>query len=65
MIDCVFLIFTKWYSCRLYMHFLFNLQSGVDYIISPAGSTNDSIVIEACDEHNMVLVHSNLRLFHH
>ncbi|XP_068219778.1 bifunctional purine biosynthesis protein ATIC [Palaemon carinicauda] len=40
-------------------------QSGVDFIVSPAGSTNDRIVIEACDEHNIVLVHSNLRLFHH
>lgn len=40
-------------------------QSGVDYIVSPAGSTNDSVVIDACDEHNIVLVHSNLRLFHH
>lgn len=40
-------------------------QSGVDFIVSPAGSTNDSIVVEACDEHKMILVHSNLRLFHH
>ncbi|XP_071527907.1 bifunctional purine biosynthesis protein ATIC isoform X1 [Panulirus ornatus] len=40
-------------------------QSGVDFIVSPAGSANDSIVVEACNEHNIVLVHSNLRLFHH
>lgn len=40
-------------------------QSGVDYIISPSGSTNDNIVVEACDEHSMTLVHTNLRLFHH
>ncbi|KAK8730834.1 hypothetical protein OTU49_007959 [Cherax quadricarinatus] len=39
--------------------------SGVDFIISPAGSTNDSIVVDACNEHDIVLVHSNLRLFHH
>lgn len=40
-------------------------QSGVEFIVSPAGSNNDNIVIEACDEHSMILVHSNLRLFHH
>lgn len=40
-------------------------QSGVEYIVSPAGSTNDELVAEACNEHSMVLVHSNLRLFHH
>ncbi|XP_045126768.1 bifunctional purine biosynthesis protein ATIC-like [Portunus trituberculatus] len=40
-------------------------QSGVEYIVSPAGSTNDELVAEACNESNMVLVHSNLRLFHH
>lgn len=40
-------------------------QSGVNYIASPAGSTNDEIVIKACDEHGMLLAHTNLRLFHH
>ncbi|KAK3864735.1 hypothetical protein Pcinc_029595 [Petrolisthes cinctipes] len=40
-------------------------QSGVEYIVSPAGSTNDSQVIEASNQHNILLVHSNLRLFHH
>lgn len=40
-------------------------QSGVDYIVSPAGSTNDALVAEACNEGNIVLVHTNLRLFHH
>ncbi|XP_054713381.1 bifunctional purine biosynthesis protein ATIC-like [Uloborus diversus] len=40
-------------------------QSGVSYIVSPAGSTNDQCVIEACDEYGIALVHSNLRLFHH
>lgn len=40
-------------------------QSGVEYIVSPAGSTNDMGVVKACDEHNMVIVHSNVRLFHH
>lgn len=41
------------------------VQSGVEYIVSPAGSTNDSLVVDACDQHGIVLVHSNLRLFHH
>ncbi|CAL4124640.1 unnamed protein product [Meganyctiphanes norvegica] len=40
-------------------------QSGVEYIVSPAGSNNDEVVVSACDEHKMILVHSNLRLFHH
>lgn len=40
-------------------------QSGVRYIGSPAGSTNDEEVIKACNEHNITLAHTNLRLFHH
>ncbi|XP_055699624.1 bifunctional purine biosynthesis protein ATIC [Phlebotomus papatasi] len=40
-------------------------QSGVSFIGSPAGSTNDAGVIEACNEHGMVLAHTNIRLFHH
>ncbi|KAK2580969.1 hypothetical protein KPH14_006032 [Odynerus spinipes] len=39
--------------------------SGVTYIASPAGSTNDEAVIQACNEHKIVLCHTNLRLFHH
>ncbi|GAB1868298.1 Bifunctional purine biosynthesis protein ATIC [Camponotus japonicus] len=39
--------------------------SGVKYIASPAGSTNDAAVIEACNEHEMVLIHTGFRLFHH
>ncbi|XP_043589156.1 bifunctional purine biosynthesis protein ATIC isoform X1 [Bombus pyrosoma] len=39
--------------------------SGVKYIASPSGSVNDKTVIQACDEHKMVLIHTNLRLFHH
>ncbi|KAK9294309.1 hypothetical protein QLX08_011055 [Tetragonisca angustula] len=39
--------------------------SGVKYIASPSGSVNDEAVIQACDEHKMVLIHTNLRLFHH
>lgn len=40
-------------------------QSGVQYIGSPAGSNNDADVIKACNEHNIVMAHTNLRLFHH
>ncbi|XP_063909628.1 bifunctional purine biosynthesis protein ATIC [Zophobas morio] len=39
--------------------------SGVTYIGSPAGSTNDEEVIKACNEHGISLAHTNLRLFHH
>lgn len=39
--------------------------SGVKYIASPAGSTNDVVVTQACNEHNIVLCHTNVRLFHH
>ncbi|XP_017490808.1 PREDICTED: bifunctional purine biosynthesis protein PURH-like isoform X2 [Rhagoletis zephyria] len=40
-------------------------QSGVEYIASPGGSTNDQSVIDACKEHNISLIHTGLRLFHH
>uniref|UniRef100_A0A667X1G6 Bifunctional purine biosynthesis protein ATIC n=1 Tax=Myripristis murdjan TaxID=586833 RepID=A0A667X1G6_9TELE len=39
--------------------------SGVEYIAAPAGSTADEVVINACDEQGITLVHTNLRLFHH
>eukprot|EP00127_Corallochytrium_limacisporum_P004584 Clim_evm24s168 gene=Clim_evmTU24s168 len=40
-------------------------QSGVKFVLSPAGSVQDDIVVAACDEQGMVMCHSNLRLFHH
>ena len=40
-------------------------QSGVRYILQPGGSARDDLVIQACDEHSMVMVMSGLRLFHH
>lgn len=40
-------------------------MSGVKYIASPGGSTNDQLVISACDEHDITLIHTGLRLFHH
>jgi len=53
------------------LHFIFfvipflSLQSGVKFIASPAGSTNDAAVIEACNEHGILLAHTGFRLFHH
>lgn len=40
-------------------------QSGVKYIVQPGGSIRDEIVTTACDEYDIVMAHSNLRLFHH
>lgn len=40
-------------------------QSGVRFVVSPGGSTNDQAVIEACAEHKITLIHTGLRLFHH
>ncbi|XP_030636394.1 bifunctional purine biosynthesis protein ATIC [Chanos chanos] len=40
-------------------------RSGVEYIAAPAGSTADEVVINACNELGITLVHTNLRLFHH
>lgn len=40
-------------------------QSGVKYIVQPGGSVRDDIVIEACNEYDMVMAFSGLRLFHH
>lgn len=41
------------------------VQSGVGYIAAPAGSAADQVVINACNELGITLVHTNLRLFHH
>ncbi|KAG9511283.1 Bifunctional purine biosynthesis protein PURH [Fragariocoptes setiger] len=40
-------------------------KSGAKYICSPGGSTNDADVIDACNKHGIVLIHTGLRLFHH
>jgi phosphoribosylaminoimidazolecarboxamide formyltransferase / IMP cyclohydrolase len=40
-------------------------KSGVEYISQPGGSIRDDDVIEACNDYNMVMAFSNLRLFHH
>ena len=40
-------------------------RSGVDYVAEPGGSIRDDLVIQACDQHDMVLALTGLRLFHH
>ena len=40
-------------------------QSGVSYVAQPGGSVRDDIVIEACDEYDMVMALTGTRLFHH
>ena len=40
-------------------------KSAVSYVAEPGGSTRDEDIISAADEHNMVLVFTNFRLFHH
>ena len=41
------------------------LQSGVDFIGCPLGSTNDEEVIDTCNQYGVVLFDTKLRLFHH
>jgi phosphoribosylaminoimidazolecarboxamide formyltransferase / IMP cyclohydrolase len=38
---------------------------GVTCVVQPGGSIADENVIEACNEYNMVMVNTNIRLFHH
>ncbi len=40
-------------------------RSGVRYIAQSGGSVRDDEVIEACDEHNMVMICNKIRLFVH
>ena len=40
-------------------------RSGVEYIAEPGGSVRDDLVIESCDKHNIVMVFTGIRLFHH
>ncbi|WP_102400294.1 phosphoribosylaminoimidazolecarboxamide formyltransferase [Haloimpatiens massiliensis] len=40
-------------------------KSGVKYIVQPGGSIRDDIVVQACNEYDMTMAFSNLRLFHH
>ncbi len=40
-------------------------KSGVSYVAQPGGSIRDDLVIEACDAHDMVMIFTGMRLFHH
>ena len=40
-------------------------KSGVSYIAQPGGSIRDDNVIEACNNHDMVMAMTGMRLFHH
>lgn len=40
-------------------------RSGVQYVAEPGGSIRDDNVIEAADNHNMVMCFTGIRLFHH
>ena len=40
-------------------------KSGVTYIAQPGGSIRDDDVIKTCNEHNMTMAFTGMRLFHH
>ncbi len=40
-------------------------RSGVSYVAEPGGSVRDDLVIECCDQKNMVMCFTGMRLFHH
>jgi len=40
-------------------------KTGVTYVWQPGGSSRESEVLAAADEHGMVMCHAALRLFHH
>jgi phosphoribosylaminoimidazolecarboxamide formyltransferase/IMP cyclohydrolase len=40
-------------------------EYGIKYIVQPGNSIRDREVIDACDEHGMVMLFTGLRLFHH
>jgi len=40
-------------------------KRGVKYIAQPGGSVQDAAVTEAADQYDMVMAHTELRLFHH
>ena len=40
-------------------------KSGLSYIAQPGGSIRDDLVIKACDERNIAMAFTGMRLFHH
>lgn len=41
------------------------INSGVSYVVEPGGSVRDDLVIEACNDNDIVMVFNETRLFHH
>ncbi len=41
------------------------VKSGVSYIAQPGGSVRDDLVIKACDDNNIIMSFTGMRLFHH
>ncbi len=41
------------------------LKSGVAYVAEPGGSIRDDAVIDCCNQHDMVMAFTGMRLFHH
>ena len=41
------------------------LRSGVQYIAQPGGSIRDDAVIQCCNQNNIVMAFTGMRLFHH
>lgn len=41
------------------------VQSGVRWVVQPGGSNRDAEVIAACDEHDVAMAFTGIRLFHH
>ena len=41
------------------------VKSGVSYVVQPGGSVRDDVVIKACDDKNMIMAFTGMRLFHH
>ena len=40
-------------------------ESGAGYVVQPGGAMRDADIIAACDEHQMAMVLTGVRLFHH
>ena len=41
------------------------VQSGVRWVIQPGGSNRGAEVVAACDEYDVAMVFTGVRLFHH
>ena len=41
------------------------MKSGVSYIAEPGGSIRDDLVIKCCDDNDLIMAFTHMRLFHH